>query len=445
MCESFHELHRGFKAAAGLLEYSPNVSFITDTMPLLFAAAATDHSSILLGLFIMLAAAKIMAEVFERLRQPAVVGEILAGVVIGPSLLGWVAPSDLLTVLAEIGVIFLLFTVGLETKPQAIFQVGKRAMMVGVLGVVLPFVAGYLIALAWDGSFAESMFIGAAMVATSVGITARVLGSLGLLNTETARIILGAAVIDDILGLIILSLVSAVSQGSVSYVGLVKTAAAAILFTAFVGLIGSKVMTGLAPSIERLRLSKPFFNIGVVLCLGLSVASIYVGVAAIIGAFLAGMALAEATERNRKMHYTTSGITEFLVPFFLVNIGMQLDLSVFRDMSVVVLALIITVAAVLTKFIGCGLGAWGMPRREMAQVGVGMIPRGEVGIVVAQIGLGLGVISGHFFASVLFMAVATTLIAPPLIKILYSEDRDEDGAEDVIVETDVSEDFTRIG
>ena len=414
-------------------------------MPTIFAAAATDHTSVLLALFLMLAAAKVMAEIFERLRQPAVVGEILAGVIVGPSLLGWVAPSEMLTILAEIGVIFLLFTVGLETKPKDIFQVGRRAVLVAVLGVILPFVAGYFIAMAWDGSFAEAMFIGAAMVATSVGITARVLGSMGLLGTETARIILAAAVVDDILGLIILSLVSAVSQGSISYTGIGMTAAAAILFTAFIALIGSRVMTRLAPSIERLRLSRPFFNLGLILCLGLSVASVYVGVAAIIGAFLAGMALAEATEGNHKMHRLTAGITEFLVPFFLVNIGMQLDLAVFRDMSVVALAIIITVAAVITKFVGCGLGAWGMTRREMAQVGVGMVPRGEVGIVVAQIGLGLGVISGHFFASVLFMAVATTLIAPPLIKLLYSEDRDADGVEDVIVETDVSEDFTRIG
>ena len=414
-------------------------------MPTILAAVATDHTYVLLSLFIMLAAAKLMAEIFERLKQPAVVGEILAGVIIGPSVLGWLAPSDLISILAEIGVIFLLFTVGLETKPESIFRVGKRAVLVGVLGVILPFVAGYFIAVAWGGSFAEAMFIGAAMVATSVGITARVLGSMGLLDKETSRIILGAAVIDDILGLIILSLVSAVSQGSVSYTGLAKTAAAAILFTVFVALIGSKIMTGLSPLIERLRVRAPFFNLGLILCLGLSVASIYVGVAAIIGAFLAGMALAESTEDNAKMHRMTSGITEFLVPFFLVSIGMQLDLTIFRDSTVIALAAVITVAAVVTKFVGCGLGAWGMTRREMAQVGVGMVPRGEGGIVVAQIGLGLGVISAHFFGSVLFMAVATTLVAPPLIKLLYSEDRDLDGKEDVIVETDITEDFTRIG
>ena len=413
-------------------------------MPVVLAASV-EHASVLLSLFLIIAAAKVMAEIFERLRQPAVVGEILAGVVIGPSILGWVQPSDLIAVLAELGVIFLLFTVGLETKPQDIFRVGKRATIVAVLGVIFPFIAGYVIAMLWDGVFIEAMFVGAAMVATSVGITARVLGSMGLLEKETARIILGAAVIDDILGLVILSVVSGIGTGGLSVTGVAQTAGLAILFTVVVGLLGSKVMTRLAPSIDRLRVNKPFFNIGIVLCFALSVLSIFFGVAAIIGAFLAGMALAEATEENQRMHDFTSGVTEFLVPFFLVSIGMQLNLSVFTDSSVVVLAVVITIAAVITKFIGCGLGAWGMTNREMAQVGVGMIPRGEVGIVVAQIGLGMAVISQQFFAAVLFMAVATTLIAPPLIKFFYSEDKDKDGIDDVIVETDVSEDYARLG
>lgn len=413
-------------------------------MPIFFAASV-ENASILLHLFIMLAAAKVMAEIFERLRQPAVVGEILAGVIIGPSLLGWVTPSEIIGVLAEFGVIFLLFNVGLETKPQAIFNVGKRAVMVGVIGVIFPFIAGYFIAIAWGGSFAESMFIGAALVATSVGITARVLGSMGLLDLQTSRIILGAAVIDDILGLIILSLVSSVSKGEVNLISLAETGLAAILFTVFVALIGSRVINRLAPRIESMRLGKPFFTFGMVLCLGLSVASMYVGVAAIIGAFLAGMALAEATEKNEKMHDLTSGVSEFLVPFFLVNIGMQLDLTILKDADVVMLAVMLTAAAVVTKFIGCGLGAWGMKTREMAQIGVGMIPRGEVGIVVAQIGLGLGVIEPRFFGSVLFMAVATTLIAPPLIKYFFAEDRDGDGQPDEFPDIDITEDYSRIG
>jgi Kef-type K+ transport system membrane component KefB len=408
-------------------------------------AASVENAGILVSLFIMLAAAKLMAEVFERLRQPAVVGEILAGVIIGPSMLGWVQPSEIIAVLAEFGVIFLLFNVGLETKPGSIFKVGARATIIGVLGVILPFIAGYFIAVAWGGSFAEAMFIGAALVATSVGITARVLGAMGLLDRQTSRIILGAAVIDDILGLIILSLVSGVGGGGVDVWGLAKTGLAAILFTVFVALVGSKVINRLVPRIEGLRLSKPFFTLGLVLCLGLSVASMYVGVAAIIGAFLAGMALAEATEENKKMHHLTSGVTEFLVPFFLVNIGMQLDLSLFKETSVIILAIVLTVAAVITKFVGCGLGAWGMKAREMAQIGVGMVPRGEVGIVVAQIGFGLGVIEPRFFASVLFMAVATTLIAPPFIKVLFAEDLNNDGIPDDPHPKDVQDDFSRIG
>jgi Kef-type K+ transport system membrane component KefB len=404
-----------------------------------------EHSGVLLTMFIIIASAKLMAEVFERLRQPAVVGEILAGIIIGPSVLAWVQPNDLVSIIAEIGVIFLLFTVGLETKPQSIFQVGKKAALVGVLGVALPFVAGYLIAIAWAGSFAEAMFIGAALVATSVGITARVLGSMGLLERETSRIILGAAVIDDILGLIILSIVSSVGVGGVDVFTLLKTAGLAILFTVLVALFGSKLVSRLAPKIEELYLSKPFFNIGLLLCFGLSLASLYFGVAAIIGAFLAGMALAEATEGNHKMHRMTSGVTEFLVPFFLVNIGMQLNLSVFRSTSVVWLAIAITVIAVVTKFLGGYLAVWGMSRREMAQVGVGMIPRGEVGIVVAQIGLGLAVIDEQFFASVLFMAVATTLIAPPLIKLCFAEDRDGDGETDDFVADASADEYARIG
>lgn len=408
-------------------------------------AANIESAAILLDLFIMLAAAKLMAEIFERLKQPAVVGEILAGVVIGPSLLGWVQLSDTISILAEFGVIFLLFNVGLETKPQSIFTVGRRAMTVGVLGVIVPFVAGYFIALAWGGSFAESMFIGAALVATSVGITARVLGALGLLDSQVSRIILGAAVIDDVLGLIILSLVSAVSKGEISYVALAKTGGAAILFVAFVALVGSRVINRLAPFIERLRLGKPFFTLGLILCLGLSVASAYVGVAAIIGAFLAGMALAEATEENCKMHQMTTGVSEFLVPFFLVNIGMQLNLHVFKDLGVVTFAIVLTLIAVITKFVGCSLGAYGLRRHEMAQVGIGMVPRGEVGIVVAQIGLGLGVIGQQFFAAVLFMAVATTLIAPPFIKMLFAEDKERDGIPDQPNPDKVREEFSRIG
>ncbi|HEX5886765.1 MAG TPA: cation:proton antiporter [Pyrinomonadaceae bacterium] len=383
-------------------------------------AAIGEETRVLLTLFIMLAAAKFMAELFERLRQPAVAGEIMAGILIGPSLLNLAAPTEITSILAEIGVIFLLFNVGLETRPAAIFKVGKSAAIVAVLGVVLPFGAGWLLMMAWGSTTVESLFVGTALVATSVGITARVLSAMGLLDAPTARIILGAAVIDDILGLLVLAVVSSMAAGTVNYVEILTTAALAIGFTIFIAVVAAPVVTRVAPRADRLRSGHGMFILGLILCLGLSVAAAFIGVAAIIGSFLAGMALAEASEDHPNMHRQINGVTEFLVPFFLVNIGMQLRLDVFRSSSVIVLCVLVTLVAVATKLFGCGLGAINLGIRRAAQVGMGMVPRGEVGIIVAQIGLSLAVIGPELYGVVLFMAVATTLIAPPFLKILYA-------------------------
>lgn len=384
------------------------------------AAAMGDETKVLLTLFIMLAAAKLMAELFERLRQPAVAGEILAGVLIGPGLLNLASPSEITGILAEIGVIFLLFNVGLETKPSAILKVGTQASLVAVLGVAVPFLGGWLLMSAWGATGVKALFVGTAMVATSVGITARVLSGMGLLDAPTARIILGAAVIDDILGLLVLAVVSSVSAGTVNYLEILTTAVLAIGFTALVTLVGAPVLTRFAPGVDRLRSGHGMFVLGLVLCLGLSVAAAYIGVAAIIGSFLAGMALAEAAEDHPNMHRQINGVTEFLVPFFLVNIGMQLRLDVFRSSSVLLLCLLVTLVAVATKLLGCGLGAINLGLKRAGQVGMGMVPRGEVGIIVAQIGLSLAVIGPELYGVVLFMAVATTLIAPPFLKLLYA-------------------------
>ncbi len=410
-------------------------------------AAMGEETRVLLTLFIMLAAAKFMAELFERLRQPAVAGEIMAGILIGPSLLNLAAPSEITSILAEIGVIFLLFNVGLETKPAAIFKVGKSASMVAVLGVVLPFVSGWLLMTAWGSTSVESLFVGTALVATSVGITARVLSAMGLLDAPTARIILGAAVIDDILGLLVLAVVSSMAAGAVNYVAILTTAALAIGFTVFMAFVAAPVVTRVAPSADRLRSGHGMFILGLVLCLGLSVAAAFIGVAAIIGSFLAGMAMAEASEDHPNMHRQINGVTEFLVPFFLVNIGMQLRLDVFRSPSIVVLCVLVTLVAVATKLFGCGLGAINLGIKRAAQVGMGMVPRGEVGIIVAQIGLSLAVIGPELYGVVLFMAVATTLIAPPFLKILYAS---EPAAEAEIGPADAggivaSEDLCKIG
>jgi Kef-type K+ transport system membrane component KefB len=389
-----------------------------------------NGAALLLTLFVMFAAAKLLAEVFERLRQPGVAGEILAGVLIGPACLNWVQPSTPTDALAEFGVMFLLFGVGLETKPAALLRVGRTAATVAVLGVLVPFVAGWALLRAWHEPQIEALFVGAAMVATSVGITARVLSAMDLLDTAAARIILGAAVIDDVLGLLVLAAVASVTNGSTNWLQLGITAALAIGFVLLIAFLGAPMVTRAARNIGTLRIGNALFAVSVLACLGLALAASAIGVAAIIGAFLAGLALAEATEHEHDLHQQVRGVTEFLTPFFLVNIGMQLKLHVLADTSVLMLALCVTLAAVATKLIGCGLGALSLGLRGAAQVGIGMVPRGEVGIVVAQLGLGLGVISDRIFAVVLFMAVATTMIAPPLIRPLFAAGVAKDGEGD---------------
>lgn len=385
-----------------------------------FAAADSHTADLLLTLFVIFAAAKVAAVIFEWLNQPAVVGEILAGVLIGPSVLRWVAPTEASTALAEIGVILLLFVVGLEVKPAALFKVGKDATMVAVGGVILPFIAGYGVMTLWGTPTVESIFMGSAMVATSVGITARVLAGMGLLSLRTSQIILGAAVIDDILGLMVLSVASSIaSPEGINYYDIGLTAGLSIAFTLFTIFLGARLVRRVTSSIDKLQTGEGLFIFGLVLCLGFSWLATGAGVAPIIGAFLAGMALAEVSEET-DLHHQVGAVTEFLVPFFLVGIGMQLDLTVFADPSVVGLALLITALAVVTKLVGCGVPALPLGRRPAMQIGMGMVPRGEVGIIVAQVGISLGVLSPALYGVIVFMAVATTLVAPPFLTRLFA-------------------------
>lgn len=384
----------------------------------LFALASDGHTQFFFTLLVMFVAAKLAAELFERLKQPAVAGEILAGVIIGPSVLGLIAPSELTDSLSELGVIFLLFLVGLETKPAEIFRVGARALLVAVLGVVLPFIAGYLLLYLWGKPQIEAIFVGAAMVATSVGITARVLGQMGLLSNVASRIILGAAVIDDVLGLIILAVVSSLAKGGVNYVQIATTAGLAIGFTLIVALVGARAISKIQPQIQKLKVGQSYLVFGLSLCLILAYVASYIGVAAIIGAFLAGMALSESTEET-DMPIQAEAVTEFLLPFFLTSIGMKLKLDALFNREIIVLAVVVTFLAVLTKLGGCGLGALSLGYKGALRVGMGMVPRGEVGIVVAQIGLGLAAVTDAIYGVVLVMAVATTLIAPPFLVLLF--------------------------
>jgi len=390
----------------------------------MMSVPAHDAGHILTALLIMFVAAKAAAELFERLEQPAVVGEILAGILIGPQVLGWVSPNELTSALAELGAVFLLFAVGLETMPRALMEASKVALPVAVGGVVLPFALGYGAMSVLGYSQPQDLFMGAALVATSVGIAARVLSRMGMLQTKSARTILAAAVIDDILGLLILAVVSSMAEGKADYVQMGTTAAMAVGFTVFMVTAGAWAVNRVAPGVHRLRIGEGFFMTGIAFCLLLAVVSESIGIAAIVGAFLAGMALAEPSH-DTGMHERTNALTEFLVPFFLVNIGLQLQLSTLRDPATLALCLLLTALAIISKVVGCGGVLWRQGRRVAGQVGMGMVPRGEVGIIVAQVGLSAGILTPKLFAVAVFMAVATTLIAPPFIKRLFSGEQPE--------------------
>jgi Kef-type K+ transport system membrane component KefB len=374
-------------------------------------------------MLLVFASAKILAELFERMGQPGIVGEILAGVLIGPHVLGWLAPSEFLRTLSDLGVMFLLFRVGLEIKSSELIKLSGIGLLVALGGIVLPFLAGWGISTLWGEPQLESIFTGAAMVATSVGITAQVLAARGLLDTRAARIILAAAVIDDVLGLLVLALVSGLAQGGVNYLDLAITAALAIGFTFFVAHFGTRTVNRVMPRMNaRMRLVESEFALAMTLLFALSLLAVYAGVAAIVGAFLAGMALSETSEGRVKE--LTNGVAELLVPFFLVGIGLNLDVTAFATGRNLALAGTIFLAAAASKFVGCGLGAISMGRTDAVRVGVGMIPRGEVGMVVAQLGLNMGVMAQSIYGTIVFMSVATTLIAPPLLKLAFRESRD---------------------
>jgi Kef-type K+ transport system membrane component KefB len=388
-----------------------------------FASSPSGPGTVLFSLFLVFVAAKVSAEICERFRIPAVVGEISAGILIGPSLLGWVHPNAELHLLGEIGIVFLLFLVGLETDPAGLFKLGRTALLIALGGVAVPFAVGFLLFFILGYSTPESLFVGVALVATSVGVTARVLGAMGVLDLAVSRLILAAAVIDDVLGLLFLGVVSGVVRGGVNFLQIGTAVATSVGFILVVLLVGGRLARRAKPSIERLRMEESFFIVGVAVCLGLSALGAYAGVAAIVGAFLAGLTLSGVSE-GTSLRQRSQTLMEFTVPFFLVGIGLNLDALAFAKPAFLGIVLLTTALALVTKVVGCGLyplitGDAGQALR----VGVGMMPRGEVGIIVAQIGLTTGILGNHLYALIVAVAVLTTLATPPLLAILFKSAR----------------------
>ena len=374
-----------------------------------------DHvAGVLTQLFALLLAAKLGDEVFKRLGQPTVIGEILGGVLVGPAVLGLYQVTAETTLFAEIGVVMLLFQVGVETRLHDLLRVGTSALLVGGLGVALPFAAGLGLAALINEPIGVAIFLAAALTATSVGITSRVLGDLNALGTTSGRVILGAAVIDDVLAMLILAFASGVAAGTLSAGGIAQLVILAVAFIAVVLLGGTRLLERRRSLLTDPQFAETPFLPGMILMLGLAALAASIGLAAIIGAFLAGMVVGESSEK-RALEVEVAPVAAFFTPFFFGYIGAQLDLAGLADANVLLLLSVITVLAVVTKFVGAFAGAWRLGRARATLIGWGMVPRGEVGIVVAGLGLSAGAIDSELYTVVVGMAILTTLMVPPLL------------------------------
>jgi Kef-type K+ transport system membrane component KefB len=382
-----------------------------------------EEGNLLFYFFIIFASAKILGELFTRLRMPAIIGELLAGVLLGNYVLRIISTENhVLMSFAEIGVIFLLFHVGLEIRVKDLFAVGRTAVFVGLLGVLFPLVMGFLTVFWLGFPFVESLFIATAILATSVGISVKVLQDMGLIKHKVAYIVLGAAVLDDILALIILAVVKGLAAKEFHVVEISLLVLESIAFVGFLTWWGPRVAKRTRKWVEKLNIPEGPFVLSVILCLGLAELADVIGLAAIIGSFMAGIVIDEMAgvyDLENKVKY----VNEFLLPFFFVMMGAHLDPRTFLDPRLVVLVLVISVVAVVSKMLGAGLACWKEDWRTRIQTGVCMIPRGEVGIIVALIGLSLQSITQEVYTVVLGMSLLTTIVTPPLITMAFRKGR----------------------
>jgi Kef-type K+ transport system membrane component KefB len=381
-----------------------------------------DVASFLGTLALALATAKVFGLLARRFGQPAVLGELVAGVVLGSSVLGLIQPeAESIQAMAELGIVILLFAIGLETDLRSLARVGVASVAVAVVGVVLPFLLGLGVCELMGLGRMEAIVTGAALTATSVGITARVLSDLGQLQAPEGQIVLGAAVLDDVIGLMILTIVAGLTHGeSVTFIGAALTGGAALGFLGATLLLGSLTIPRLFRADGRAAAAEHATILGLLLALGLAWLAERAGSAPMIGAFTAGLLIA----RTSAVHQVEHGVTalgHFFVPLFFVSVGAAVDIRVFNPASAMgprVLSIggLLVAVALAGKFLAGYAPFWFQGRKSV--IGAGMIPRGEVGLIFAQMGLASGVLDAGLFGAITLMVVVTTFVTPPLLKFL---------------------------
>lgn len=378
------------------------------------------HESIEFQMSLLLAVALAGHLLSGLLRQPAVVGQILMGLIVGPSVLGWITYTTFVTNIAHLGAIVLLFVVGLEFRARELMTL--RPFLIALAGVILPWLAGYLVALGFGFDTARALLIGVALSATSIAITADTLRELGRLQASESRLIIAAAVIDDVLALLALSLTDQIGSGTISALSIALMATKAVAFIGIGAWLGQQLLSRLSARIEASSLSERspefVFVLGMMTAFSYALVAEHLGLSAIVGAFVAGIVFEGINvTKSHSVHLGAEYVRAAFGAVFFVSLGVLAD---FRTLGfeTLVFAAALTVAAFLSKFIGCGLTARlsGIDTRNSLIIGVGMAPRGEVAMVIALLALNRGIIEQPAYVAMVLMSLVTTLVVPILLR-----------------------------
>lgn len=413
------------------------------TLPVpFFLAAAGEAGSfehLLLVLVAVIVATKLFGELAQRIGQPSVLGELVAGVVLGGSVLGLFDPADpVLHAIAELGVLILLFQIGLHTDLRSLAKVGSTALFAGAVGVILPFAGGFWVAQVMGIAMMPSIVIGAALTATSIGISARVLSDLGQLKTPEGQVVIGAAVFDDVIGLIILSIVASMVAGAdVTVMSVAKTSGIAIGFVFIAIALGSVAIPPVFRVVERIQVTGALGIIALGFALMLAWLATEAGSAMIIGAFAAGLIL-HPTPQRKEIEHSATQLGFFFVPIFFASVGASVDLTALVTREALIVGSLLTLVGVVGKVVA-GFAPWWFKGNKLL-VGVALVPRGEVGLIFARLGLTAGVLTGPTFGALMLMVVATTFVTPPLLGVLAKratanrdDSPDQSGIDDLVM------------
>ncbi|MDR1523483.1 MAG: cation:proton antiporter [Endomicrobium sp.] len=385
-----------------------------------------DIFALLIALASILFFAKIFGEIALRFGQSAIIGELLAGIIIGPSFLGIVHETAILSGISELGAIILLFEVGLSTDIKEFLKAGLWATAVAVVGVIAPYFLGYFVFLYFGFTSTQAIFAGAVLTATSVGITARVFMDLNRLETQEAKIVLGAAVIDDVIGLAILAVVLKLIQGGTVTLGTVASiSGTAILFLVLSVLAGVLISPSIFKIVTKMKQSHVIFIVGLAFCFIISAFSTKVGLAPIVGAFVAGLVLS-TVKQSEEIKKDIKPVYAFFVPIFFVLMGTNVDISTFNPFIAVNREIIVLMTVLfVVAFVGKTVAGFVVLKKGINKllIGVSMVPRGEVGLIFAGIGLKNNVFGIKDYSALVAVIILTTFVTPLILKYLLSKQK----------------------